>query len=664
MLVTKTTISSTDNKAVTATGVTIKLNADKNNVIDALGLTAGGIKIESVETKGTEKSTTTVNLAANALGTDSANVKLNADKSKEITLKGIKGGQISADLVSEGGKEGKSVKNITLPDPNLIKVEAVIIKIDPDEHKQIILQKPTVRNFKLRMPSQEKAGDYTSILCDLTIDGDVELGDGNFKDMTIGSPFDAFVFSVQDNVPVQVSNLRFEYKDTTTKTAKPEPPKPLTADQETLLKLEEARDAANEKLSKTPQTIGSRKEPMPNPEYDKALTAYLEAQKAYDAQRAKIVGAAKAQAQASMTKKYLDAVEGTATGYMLIFNNKLPLNIETLNGEKYVQISDDLITNLKSVLRSVLKTTVDMPFWSSDDMKAIGEGLKRWYIRFFTAPTAKADIDNIAAGNAFGVISLLLRDIEMWVGKLEDDASMFGLNLNIEGYWALDITSYDSIGIGLCEAKYKHPAKDDYYNLYGFIEYLNYVSPALVSKSGQQDSARMKRLKDGLRRTEEDVNDMGIGDAVLELVAFIKFSLMKEVERLKNTVIENIKGVSITADISLKPQEVINELLKERKAGSLTFDKGKKSIDDVHVEGVYVNDQGVKQTIGSVGAGAKGENNIIIPGATYLSEDKSTKVNYNELEITPVNISYESDVLQVLNKSILLKGLKGAILKK
>jgi len=139
---------------------------------------------------------------------------------------------------------------------------------------------------------------------------------------------------------------------------------------------------------------------------------------------------------------------------------------------------------------------------------------------------------------------------------------------------------------------------------------------------------------------------------------------MKEVERLKNTVIENIKGVMVTADLTIKPEEVLNELLKEKKAGSLSFDKGKKSIDDVHIEGVYVNDKGIKQTLGSVGAGSDGKENISIPGATYLSEDKGSKVSYSELEITPVVVSYENDVLEVLNKNILLKGLKGAILKK
>ena len=138
-----------------------------------------------------------------------------------------------------------------------------------------------------------------------------------------------------------------------------------------------------------------------------------------------------------------------------------------------------------------------------------------------------------------------------------------------------------------------------------------------------------------------------------------------EMKNIRQSILENIHGVGVTADVTLKPEQVINEILKEKKAGSFTFnDKDKKSIDDVHIDGVYVNDSGKKQTIGSVGAGKDGKENIVIPGATYLSEDKGTKVSYSGVEITPAVISYEDDVLKMLNKNILLKGLKGAILKK
>ena len=56
--------------------------------------------------------------------------------------------------------------------------------------------------------------------------------------------------------------------------------------------------------------------------------------------------------------------------------------------------------------------------------------------------------------------------------------------------------------------------------------------------------------------------------------------------------------------------------MKEKKKGSFTFDKGKQSIDDVHISGKYKQGSDPEAT-GSVGAGPKGKDNIIIPGATY-----------------------------------------------
>ncbi len=655
--VTKTTIRSEDNKAVTATGVTIKLNADKNNVIDALGLTAGGIKIESVETKGKEKITTTVNLAANALGADSATVKLNADKSKEITLKGIKGGQISADLISEGGKDGKSVKNITLPDPKLIEVEAVIIKIDPDEHKKITIRKPTVRNFKLRMPSQEIKGDYTSILCDLKINGDVDLGDGNFKDITFAAPYNAFVFAVQDDVPVEISNLRFEYKDTSKEPDKTEAPKPLTADQELLLKLEETKIAAADKLEHTPQTIGSKKEPMPNPEYDKASTAYQEALKAYEDQKAKIIGAAKAGAKASRTKKYLDAVEGTVEAKMVVYDSVFTLNVETYKSDKYVEVSQKLVNDLKPVIRSIISSTVNASFWNSKEIIALAKNLQHWYVTLL-APSARGYVDAIANGNGVGSVLVVFDDADLYTGIDPKDSSMFGINININSSWLANVAGKDIIQVlPLCEKSYKHPGKDDYYNLYGIIEYLQFVKPSLVSVGARQEAEMLKKVLSGAQKIE----DLGLADTGTTLLNYLVYSFDLEMKNIRQSILENIHGIGVTADVTLKPEQVINELLKEKKAGSIDFDKGKKSIDDVHIDGVYVNDDGKKQTIGSVGAGKDGKENIIIPGATYLSEDKGTKVSYSGVEITPVNISYENDVLEVLNKNILLKGLKDAL---
>lgn len=658
--VTKTTIGSTDNKAVTATGVTVKLGADKNNVIDALGLTAGGIKIESVETKGKEKSTTTVNLAANALGADSATVKLNADKSKEITLKGIKGGQISADLISEGGKDGKSVKNITLPDPKLIDVEAVIIKIDPDDHKKITIQKPTIRNFKLRMPNQKIAGDYTSILCDLKINGDVDLGDGNFKDMIFASPYDAFVFAVQDDVPVEISNLRFEYKDTSTTPDKTELPKPLTADQQELLRLEEIKIAAKDKLDNTSQTIGSKKEPMPNPEWDKARDAFMVANKAYEAQKDKIITAAKTDAKASMTKKYLDAVEGTAEVKMVIYNSTFTLNVETYKGDKYVEISQKLVTDLKPVIRSIIGSTVSASFWNSKEIIALAKNLQHWYVTL-AAPSIRGYIDAMANGNGIGSVLVVFDDADLFPSTDPKDSSMFGINININSSWIANLLDYDIIQVmPLCESGYKHPLKGDFYNLYGIIEYLQFVKPSLVSVSARQEAETLKKVLSGAQKIE----DLGLKDTGTTLLNYLIYSFEQEMKNIRQSILENIHGVGVTADVTLKPDQVINELLREKKAGSLIFDKGKKSIDDVHVDGVYVNDNGKKQTIGSVGGGEEGKDNVVIPGATYTSEDKGTKVSYKEIDFTTAYISYEDDVLKAMNKNISIKGLKGAILRK
>src|SRR5262249_51105026 len=218
---------------------------------------------------------------------------------------------------------------------------------------------------------------------------------------------------------------------------------------------------------------------------------------------------------------------------------------------------------------------------------------KRWWLHFFTAPTAKADVDNIASGHALGVVLLLLEDIKMWPGVLQNDKTLFGINLDIEGYWALDlastVTGWDEIGIGLCEVKYKHPTKDNFYSLYGMLEYLNYVSPALTSAKGKADMDRLAQLANEVYKTEAEVGKMGIVAALNELVLFIKSNLAREAFRLGNTFLSNIKGVNVTADVSLRPQEVINALLTERNMGSFTFNKGKDAIENVHVQGDYEN---------------------------------------------------------------------------
>src|SRR5690606_12887803 len=280
-------------RALAAEGVTVQLGADKNTLIDITGLTAGGLTIESAEKKGKETHTTSVKLDEKALGAKSAQVKLNADNSKEIILSEITGGKISADFLSTATK-GKSEQKIRLPDPGLIEVESVRIQVDPEGHKHISLLKPTIRNFYLRIPSQIKAGDYTSIRCNLKIDGEIELGDGIFATMTLGEPSDAFVVSVQDNVPVQITHLVLEYKDTSaTKPSEEEPPKPLTADQITLLDLEEKLETARKELINTPYEFYHGEHSTPNPEWPKVYKAYQEADKSYKAQKAKMIGAAK-----------------------------------------------------------------------------------------------------------------------------------------------------------------------------------------------------------------------------------------------------------------------------------------------------------------------------------------------------------------------------------
>lgn len=339
---TSTSITSIE-KALAAEGVVVRLGADKNNVTDVAAITAGGLKIVSKETKRSEVITTTVNIASKGLGATSANVKLNADKTKEITFRGIIGGEIRADLVSSGPK-GKSEKNIKLPDPGLVNEEAVVIKIEPDKinpdisHKRITIVKPTIRNFNLRIPSQEKVGDYTSIRCDLKVDGNVELGDGSFATIALGAPFDAFVVNIPDSVPVQVSNLRLEYMDTTeAKKAEEQPPKPITADQQTLLDLEKDLEKATEHLSSTPYEFHYAESSYPNPEYPRAYEAQKATDKAYKDQKAKMTGAAKKEAKGSMTKKYLDAVQGSVQGNIIAFDSVLPVNIEHIRARNMLK---------------------------------------------------------------------------------------------------------------------------------------------------------------------------------------------------------------------------------------------------------------------------------------------------------------------------------------
>lgn len=661
---TETVIKSVD-KTLNVDKVIIKLNADNTQQIDVEKLVAGGLTVTSTDYKGYARTgISTVNIGPSALGADTATVKMKDYKTREIELKGIYGGQISSAIVSSG-KGGPSVKDITLPDPKALKVQSLKIEIDEHNHKTITLVKPSITGFKLRMPDTEKIGDYSSVSADLLVDGEIKMGDGDFKTLVVGSTFDAFVANIPASVPVKLSNLRLEYKDTKPPKKKDEPEKNeegLTADQAKLIELEKERDATAETLSRTRPTLHSAgREPVDNPAYERASDAAREAKKAYDEQRARMISGAKLEASKSNAKKYINAVEGNAKVTLVAFNTVLELNVETYKGEKYVQISDDVVQRLKSLITSIISTTALKPFWGSEEMKKIGRALDRWYT--WGVPYTKGLIKGIADGNAIGTVMVFLENTEISKGKLKDDPNMFGLNFNINTSWAMDALGYDKFSVGLCEAQYKHPEKDDFYNLWGFIEYFGFVSPALASKSGQKDAERMQRLKDKANLTEKQMEDLAMDENVFELVAFIKYNLGLEVDFLKERIKNNISGVGVTADVSLSPQEVINQLMADYKAGSFKFnDEKKQKIEDVHVSGAYLN-KGNPEAAGSLGGGPKGEGNIIIPGAEYNSADGKTKVIYDALEITPVLVSYKDDVYKVMNESIQVKGLKLGIKK-
>jgi hypothetical protein len=667
---TVTTIGTLSGKTIAVDSLDITLDADGNKIFDAKGLKAGDLSVTSVETlPGGDTSTTRLKLGPEALGADSALVKLNQDKSKDITIRNIMGGHIDVDLIATGVK-GKSENYVKLPAPDAVSLEELKIAIDPYGSRRFTAVKPTIKKVNLRRPSQTTPGDYVSVTADIAVNGNVELGDGQFETLTFASPGDAFIGLVGDKVPIEIANVTVEIQDTSKAAPSThQPPKPLTPDQQKLIELQKTRDEAKETLDNTPSTLSAGEYgSIPNPDWPGAYDAYQKAKKAYDDHRASMVKDAKTAAQESIDKKYLDAVSGTVTGNLHVFDSEIPLNIESDKGTLYVEISDKMTDAIKEILQSLIKTTGDMKFWSSENMKQIGEGLKRWYIRFFTAPTAKADIDSIADGHALGVVRNVLKDMKISPGVLEKDKTLFGINLTIKEHWLLEhLSSKLDIGIPLGEVQgNKHPTKDNFYSIYGMIEYLNFVSPALVSVSGEADKARLEELAKLVNKTsenEKDVSEKDIGDAVNELVLFIESNLAAEADRLKETLLHNIKGVDITADVSLRPQEVINALLAERQKGSFTFDKGKDTtIENVHVKADYVNDTH-PQGLVNIGTGPKGDLNIPIPGGKYLSEDKGTKVQYDGIDLAPVGMSYESNVYSIQSKSATINGLKFGVKK-
>jgi hypothetical protein len=658
-----TEIGSKDNKAVAASGVEIKLGADKNNVIEATGLAAGAITLTHVSEKGKEKSTTKLTLGEKALGASKVEAKLNNDGSKVITISDIRGGKIDLSSI-DSGPSGKSVKEITMPDPEHIVIKSLVIEIDPAGVKKFTIVQPVIKKFKLRVPSQEKAGDYFRVLCDLEVKGNVLLGDGNYSKISFDDPRDAFIGMVGGNVPIEISNVTIEYKDTVPSKDEPKKEEGLTSEQQRLLELEKAKNAAYKDYINTPSVYFHGDVEVENPAFWPAYEKYEAAKKAYDDHKASMITAAKKKAKESMTRKYLDAVSGNAHAKINIFNTALDLELETYNGEHYVKIDQTLVDNIKAVMQSIHSEIFFLPFWSGDKMKAIGRALDRWWI--WASPTAKADVKGIAKGNAAAVISLLLRDIKMWPGKLQDKSGLYGINLDVEGYWSLDLYSNvsdaDEISIGLCEAQYKHPEKDNWYSLYGMIEHLGYVSPQLLTVKGMQEEADYTDALKSLKDLESKVGDMGIGKAVGTLVSFIKGNLAMQATYIRDIVALNIHSVNVDANVTLRPQQVISTLLKERKAGTFNF-TGSDRIDDLNIKGSY--EEGRTPAItGTIGKGAEGTDNILIPGGRYESETKDMKAEYGALEVAPVNLTYDADVLKAMSSHASLKGLKLAFKKK
>lgn len=85
-------------------------------------------------------------------------------------------------------------------------------------------------------------------------------------------------------------------------------------------------------------------------------------------------------------------------------------------------------------------------------------------------------------------------------------------------------------------------------------------------------------------------------------------------------------------------------------------------IENVHVQGDYEN-KGVPKATANIGAGPKGEQNLVIPGAIYLTEDKGAKVSYESAELAPVGIGYENDVSSIKTRFATINGLKFGVKK-
>ena len=675
-------------EAIKATSVGIKLykkndNGKRKIVIDAVGLEAGGLTVESSETKDKKSTTSNITLHANALGAGSAKLTLNEDRSKEITFKDIYGSNIIFEMASSG-PEGKSKINIDLPVPELVTIEAVIISIDKNEKRRITIQKPTIHDFKLKIPAKDKEDDFTSLQCDITIDGDVELGDGKFKDMSLNEPYDAFILNIPEDVPVQIKNMHFEYKASVT--TLPGSEEELSPSEKELQKLEKICEENYAYYNKFPAGEGFN---FGSKSSDKGLAyfEYLKAEEKYseefNKQKPEITAKAEKKANESIYKKILNPntiTNADITPKLIVdikkfsFQQELPLNVRTWSSKNYIEISKSDLDILKSFFRLFIISTEQAEFWKSNEIKLLSDALKTKShinalklippIREFMM-VMDIDIDAIAEGRGFDALLKILPFVELNIGDLETD-KMFSLILKFSFLILKEIN--------LCKSNYvvKHASDSISIDLYGLIEYLGYVSPALSKNTDQQDMRRLQNLVFNLKASKnsaeflknkskslDELSRMEFEEVGRELLTYLVICFEEHLKTLSSLFANNIK-IGVSGNLSLTPQDLITELLKD--SGTFTMDKPYSTINNLQVQMDY--NPIAKQTSGSLGTGLSGSGDIIIPGGIYLTEDKSTKIKYKELTISPLDLSYKADQLDLSTAKIMLKGFKMAVQKK
>ena len=196
-------ISSLDKRSLVMDKFTISTDAKGKAVFEATGMKAGGMTVKyTTEEKKGSKTTVSATMDPEALNADKVTLTRNPkEESMEMVITGFRGGKIKANIAgaATGGKPTQI--NIDLPDADQVTIAAVKIKINKEGVTSVVLDRPTIRKFKSFIPG-EITGDFTSILCDLSINGELEVGHGNFDKLTLTSPFDTIVARVPDNVPV------------------------------------------------------------------------------------------------------------------------------------------------------------------------------------------------------------------------------------------------------------------------------------------------------------------------------------------------------------------------------------------------------------------------------------------------------------------------------